>query len=174
MNISIGKIQKALSPNPFVLVTSTREDGVTNAMALSWWCYASNNPPTLLICTSNKGYTGECIRRTKQFALCFPTEKIQDGAFRCGTCSGRNTDKLAAFGLETEAASVIDTKLLKHCKAALECRLVNEIPAGDHTIYVGQIVETHLEENCDALYALSGYAQLGTVKADCGEQSLHE
>ena len=69
MNISIGKIQKALSPNPFVLVTSTREDGVTNAMALSWWCYASNNPPTLLICTSNKGYTGECIRRTKQFAL---------------------------------------------------------------------------------------------------------
>ena len=128
MNVSIGKIQKALSPNPFALVTSTKEDGSTNAMALSWWCYASNNPPKVLICTSNKGYTGACIRRTGEFGLCFPTEEIKDGAFYCGTCSGRDIDKLATVGLETEEPAVIGTKLLKHCKAALECRLWGQPP----------------------------------------------
>ena len=166
MDVSIGKIQKALSPNPFALVTSTKEDGSTNAMALSWWCYASNNPPKVLICTSNKGYTGACIRRTGEFGLCFPTEEIKDGAFYCGTCSGRDMDKLATVGLETEEPTVIGTKLLKHCKAALECRLVGIASAGDHMIYIGEVVQTHLEENCNALYACNGYGQLSTVKID--------
>ena len=75
-------------------------------------------------------------------------------------------DKLATVGLETEEPAVIGTKLLKHCKAALECRLVGTASAGDHMIYIGEVVQTHLEENCNALYACNGYGQLSTVKID--------
>lgn len=163
MNVTISKIQKALSPNPFALVTVEKEDGSTNVMALSWWCYVSNNPPTVLICTSNKGYTGECIRRTGEFALCFPSEQLKRAAMGCGTCSGRTVDKVSAFGLQLMDASAIRAKLVQGCKAALECRLMAVHPTADHTVYIAEIVETHLEESLSALYAFNGYSQLGTV-----------
>lgn len=164
MNVKISDIQKALSPNPFALVTSEKEDGSTNVMALSWWCYASNNPPTVLICTSSRGYTGECILRTGEFALCFPSEELKEAALRCGSRSGRVVDKATEFGLELESASVIRPKLVGHCRGALECRLQASYPAGDHRIYVGEVVQTHLDESLPALYAYNGYARLDTVK----------
>lgn len=164
VNVKISNIQKAMSPNPFALVTSEKEDGATNVMALSWWCYASNNPPTILICTSNKGYTGTCIRRTGEFSLCFPSEALKEVSMRCGSCSGRSVDKVTELGLEMESSTVIRPKLVRGCRAALECRLQASWPVGDHTVYVGEVVETHLDESLPALYAFNGYAQLDTVK----------
>lgn len=35
MSIKLGKAQKLTSPNPFILITSLKEDKETNVMALS-------------------------------------------------------------------------------------------------------------------------------------------
>ena len=88
--MTIRELQATTSPHPFGLVTSLKEDGRTNLMALSWWTFVSNTPPLLAIAVSNRGYTGTCIRRTGEFGLCLVGEGLNDRALRCGACSGRD------------------------------------------------------------------------------------
>lgn len=163
--MTIQEVQRALSPSPFALVTARKEDGRTNLMALSWWTFVSNHPPMLAIATSNRGCTGSCIRRTGEFGLCLVGEGLEEKAMRCGTCSGSSCDKAELTGIELTDAASIDVKLVKESRAALECRLTDTLPAGDHTIYVAEIVQVYQNPEAGApLYAWEGYKRLGPVR----------
>lgn len=58
----------------------------------------------------------------------------------CGSRSGKNVDKIAQLNLKTEPASVINVPRLAGCVANLECRVVSRYPAGDHTLFLGEVV----------------------------------
>lgn len=161
----IRELQATTSPHPFGLVTSLKEDGRTNLMALSWWTFVSNTPPLLAIAVSNRGYTGTCIRRTGEFGLCLVGKGLKDRALRCGACSGRDRDKAAELSIELEDAAAIGAKLVKESCAALECRLTDALAAGDHTIYVAQIVEARAKPEIGGrLYAWEGYRRLDPLR----------
>ena len=63
-----------------------------------------------------------------------------------GTKSGRDTDKLAEAGTKTRPAVEIDCVLLDDAVANFECRLAGELETGDHVIFVGQVVCSHVNE----------------------------
>ncbi|NIM14548.1 MAG: flavin reductase family protein, partial [Candidatus Aminicenantes bacterium] len=44
-------------------------------------------------------------------------------------------------GLTPVKAKHVKPPLIKECFAHLECKVVNEIPTGDHTIFVGEVVQ---------------------------------
>ncbi len=161
--ISIGIAQKLTSPNPFGLVSSTKPDGSTNLMAISWWTYASNHPATILICLSNKGYTGECIRTSKEFGLSIVSESLAAAAFQCGTCSGRDRDKALEFGIELVPGKSINAKLVADSRITFECQVEAHYPASDHTIFVGTVQHIFADQNKKALYAVNGYGALKAV-----------
>lgn len=163
MEYTISQIQKAVAPNPFCLITTRKPDGATNAMALSWWTFVSNRPATIAVCLSQKGYSGELIAKNSEFALNIVGEALKDSAFRCGTCSGRSVDKIAEFGIELAEPSVINTKLVAGSRVSLECRLIQTVPVQDHTMYIAEVVETHLNEGIKQLYAFDGYGRLDTI-----------
>ena len=71
-DINIGQAQRLTAPCPFALLSVLRDDGSTNLMAVSWWSYLSNHPPTLGACLSKKGLSGELIRKNGEFALSKP------------------------------------------------------------------------------------------------------
>ena len=159
--ITLREAQKLSSPNPFALVSTVDETGRDNLMALSWWMYCSNNPPTVAVCLSKRGYSGGSILARGEFALCLPNESLQEAAFRCGTCSGRDTDKAQAFGIALESASEIAPKLVSQSKVALECRLTQSLEAGDHYLFVAEVVAAHGDPAAKHLLAENGYARLG-------------
>ena len=164
MNFSISQIQQALSPNPFCLVTSLKEDGSTNIMALSWWTFASNHPATVVICTSNKGLTGQNIRRTGEFTMCFPGASVAQAAMQCGSSSGRSVDKAEAFDLALKDSSAVAPRQVLESRVVLECRLTDSKDIGDHTLYIAEVVETHLNEKIGKhLLAWEGYGRLDTL-----------
>ena len=37
-----GQAQRLTAPCPFGLVSTVKEDGSTNLMAVSWWCFLSS------------------------------------------------------------------------------------------------------------------------------------
>ncbi len=164
MAFQIGQIQKCTSPNPFALVSTRKEDGSTNLMALSWWTYVSNRPATIAVCLSAKGYSGERIRETKEFGLNIVDESLQEAAFRCGTCSGRTENKPEKFGVELMDALTMQTKLVKAHKVALECRLINTLEVSDHVLYLAEVVEAHCVPERKQLFSMNGYSALGTVE----------
>ncbi|GAG42932.1 unnamed protein product, partial [marine sediment metagenome] len=81
-----------------------------------------------------------------------------------GTKSGRDLNKLAAAGVKTQPASVIDSVLLADAVANFECKLVSELETGDHVVFVGQVVAAHANEDRSVrrLYSL-GDDRLGGV-----------
>ena len=164
MPFTISQIQQCTSPNPFALISTQREDGTTNLMALSWWTYCSNHPATIAVCISKKSYTGERIRETKEFGLNVVDESLQEAAFRCGTCSGRTENKAEKFGVELMDALCMQTKLVKAHKVALACKLINAIEVSDHILYLAEVVEAHCSPERKQLFSLNGYRELGTVE----------
>ena len=158
--ITLREAQKLSSPNPFALVSTADEKGRNNLMALSWWTYCSNNPPTVAVCLSKRGYSGSLIRANGEFALCLPNGSLQEAAFRCGTCSGRDTDKAEAFGIALESASRIAPKLVSQSKVALECKVTQTLEAGDHYLFVADVIVAHGDPTAKHLLAESGYACL--------------
>ena len=163
--VTISDAQKITSPNPFVLVTTARPDGKTNVMALSWWTYVSNHPATVCICTSNRGCTGGLIKETGEFCLSCPDESMKESAFLCGTCSGRDRDKAAEFGIELEESETVRVPRVKNAALALECRLKDTVSLGDHTMYIAEVTAVFADRDRRPVFAAEGYRKLRAFDA---------
>ena len=97
----------------------------------------------------------EAIRQAGEFVIAFPSERQQEETMLFGTKSGRDMDKLAAAGAKTQPAKVVDGVLLADAVANFECKLAGEMEAGDHVIFVGEVVQAHLNEKpLDRLYTV--------------------
>jgi flavin reductase (DIM6/NTAB) family NADH-FMN oxidoreductase RutF len=160
---NFGYAQELTSPNPFALVSTRTPENTTNLMALSWWTYASNHPPTVAVCISKKGYSHELIKKNQEFCLNIVDESLRESAFLCGTFSGRIENKPEKFGIELIDSLEIQTSLVKEHKVAFECRLVDTADTADHSIFIAEVVALHVNPNKKHLYALDGYRSLGTV-----------
>lgn len=161
--ITISNAQQITSPNPFALIATKKPNGETNLMALSWWSYLSNRPATIGVCTSNRGYTGELIKSTGEFCLCIPDVSIKDSAIRCGTCSGRDNNKAAMFGIELDDAETVNTKIVKKSALVLECKLKNAVDVGDHTMYIAEVSACRADSEFRPVFAVDGYKRLSEV-----------
>jgi flavin reductase (DIM6/NTAB) family NADH-FMN oxidoreductase RutF len=69
---------------------------------------------------------------------------MADAALFFGSRSGRDVDKFAEFDCKTEPAKEIDSVLLTDAVANFECTLEAQLPVGDHIIFVGRIVCSHV------------------------------
>ncbi len=60
-----------------------------------------------------------------------------------GRTSGHDLDKFQAYPVKTQPPRVLRTPVLQHAYAAYECRVVQQVKAGDHTLFVGEVVAAH-------------------------------
>ncbi len=131
-----------LYPRQTVLVTS-RHEGKDNIITLDWAMPVSFLPALVAISVAPKRFSHGMIKKSKEFVLAIPTPQMQEAVLYCGTHSGRDTDKFKGAGLTKEKAKKVKAPLIKEAGANLECRLFSSIEAGDHTIFVGEVLETH-------------------------------
>ncbi|MCR5576578.1 MAG: flavin reductase family protein [Oscillospiraceae bacterium] len=162
-DLTIGQAQRLTAPCPFALLSTLRDDGGTNLMAVSWWSYLSNRPPMLGACLSKKGLSGELIRKSGEFALSIVDETLKEAALRCGTCSGRTADKAAEFGIALADAEKIAPQVVRDSRVVFECRLVDAREVSDHVLYIAEIVAIRGDADKKALFAFDGYGRLDTV-----------
>jgi flavin reductase (DIM6/NTAB) family NADH-FMN oxidoreductase RutF len=64
----------------------------------------------------------------------------------CGRMSGRDHDKFKETGLTQMPAKKVRAPIIKECIAHLECMLNNQFTTGDHTIFIGEIVEAYADK----------------------------
>ena len=154
---------RLISPAPFALLSSLRDDGKTNVMAVSWWCPLSSRPPMLGVCLSQKGLSGSLIEKQGEFALNLVGAELKDAALKCGGCSGRGTDKAEEFCIPLEDAAQIGAQIVSGSRAVFECRLEGTAPAGDHTFYLARVIAAHGDGGVDQLFAFDGYKRLDVL-----------
>ncbi len=144
-------------PSRIVLAVSyDRAGDRCDIIALGWKMRTSIKPPMAAISVGKTRYSHELILREKEFVLAFPGEDIAREVLRCGTVSGRNTDKFSDTGLTPAAAKHIKPFLIAECPVNYECRLSGTLDTGDHTIFAGEILASYVSGGEKILLSASG------------------
>lgn len=163
--IDLGTAIELSSPYPYSLVVTVNKEGKPNIIGVAWWTFTSVQPPMMAISIGHPRYTHECLENNKEFVLCLPSEEQAKAAWLCGTKSGRAVDKFAAGGFKTVPANAVKPPIIEGSTAAYECKVVEEIECGDHTLYSAQILAIHGDpQKSRHLYSVS-YRKL--VSIDC-------
>ena len=151
-------------PEQVAIAIAKDPQGKHNPITLGWIMLTSHEPPMMAISIGRTRYSLEAVRHAREFVVSFPSSAMASETSLFGTKSGRDLDKLAAAGVKTQPASVIDSVLLADAVANFECKLVSELETGDHVLFVGQVVAAHANEDRSVrrLYSL-GDDRLGGV-----------
>jgi flavin reductase (DIM6/NTAB) family NADH-FMN oxidoreductase RutF len=161
------KYEQALKtkyPEQVVIVIAKDKNGKANPVTLGWTMLTSGTPPMMAIALYKGHYSVKCIRRSKCFTLTFPSADMADAALFFGSHSGRNVDKFAEFPCKTSPAEKINSVLLADAVANFECTLAKQIVTGDHVIFVGLVVCSHVNpKRKKRLYSLASGHKLGPV-----------
>jgi flavin reductase (DIM6/NTAB) family NADH-FMN oxidoreductase RutF len=153
----IDEAIKMKYPESVVMVVACDDGGRANAMPAGWFMFASGNPPMVAVSIAPGRYTHQLVSQTGQFVITFPGEGQAEMIEFCGNTSGRDVDKLARISARTLPASRVRPPLIEGSVACFECEVRSSLEAGDHTIFVGEIIEAHVSDGpLGRLYNLGG------------------
>lgn len=158
--IEYAKAFEMTSPNPITLVCTETPEGKTNLAAVSWWMYLSFNPPMICFAMAKTAFSGEMVRQNKKVLLAMPAAEIAEAAFKCGTATGKKTDKAKEFGIQLTDLPGSKIKIPEHTRMVMECSLAEAKEYGDHYLYACNVDNIYADETKTQLFAWEGYASL--------------
>ena len=137
----------ALFPCPVVLVTCVDSMGEPNIITLAWAGTVCSEPPTVGLGIRPSRYSHKLIENSKEFVVNIPTTKILKETDYCGVTSGKDIDKFSETKLTPEQADKVKAPLIRECPVNMECILKDRIPLGAHDLFIGEIVQVHINQN---------------------------
>ena len=96
------------------------------------------------------------LRKSESFVVNFIPYRLKDKALICGRNSGKLIDKFKETGLTKKEASTIDCPIIKQSLAYIECSILSELDAGDHTIFIGKVLKSEEIKKGKRLYHTEG------------------
>jgi flavin reductase (DIM6/NTAB) family NADH-FMN oxidoreductase RutF len=155
---------KTKYPEQIVIAIAKDKKGKPNPVTIGWTMIASGQPPMMAIALTPKRYTTAAIKHSKCFTIAYPSEQMAKETLFFGTHSGKNIDKLAQTHCKTSPAEKINSVIIDDAVANFECVLVKQCAAGDHIIFIGKIVASHINtKKKNRLYVVGPNYQLGGV-----------
>lgn len=139
-NFPLAKVYQLLEPGPVVLLTTARR-GRANVMTMSWHMMVEFEPPLVACVVTDANYSFAALRETGERVLAIPAAKLAKKVVAVGNCSGRDTDKFAAFGLTPAAADRVAAPLVAECFANLECKVVDTGFVKKYCLFVLEVVK---------------------------------
>ena len=140
----LSKVYGLLEPGPVVLVTTAGKEK-PNIMTMSWHTMLDFNPPIVGCVISNRNYTFDILKTTKNCVINIPTVELAEKVVGCGNTSGRSIDKFKAFGLTPAAASCVEAPLINECYANLECKVVDAKMVDRYNFFILEVLKAWLD-----------------------------
>ena len=123
------------------IVTSRSGDKV-NGLSVAWMSQVAINPPLVMVAIGKGRYTYDMIQESKVFAVNILSSRQIELAKLFGLQSGRKLDKFSKVEYETKKTGC---PILKECVAYLDCRLYSTAEAGDHMLFIGEVVDAQVK-----------------------------
>ncbi len=133
-------------PVPATLVVSG-SGNEANIITVVWSGIVSSTPPTIGISLYKERYSLELIRKTGEFTVNIACTDLVKETDYCGIISGRKTNKFSDTGLTPLPGAVVKSPIIEQCPYNMECKVVGEMELGDWILVLGEIVETHIDED---------------------------
>jgi flavin reductase (DIM6/NTAB) family NADH-FMN oxidoreductase RutF len=140
----LSKVYGLLEPGPVLLVSTIRNKR-PNIMTMSWQTMIEFEPPLVACVISNRNYTFETLKTTKQCVINIPTVKLAKQVVGCGNTSGARTDKFKRFGLTPRTATTVKAPLIDECYANLECRVVDTKMVPKYCLFIVEVVKAWVD-----------------------------
>ena len=135
-----------VGPTGNVVMVTCGESEEANIIAVGMYMPISVRPPLVCIGIAPQRYSHQLIVKTGEFVVNSPSISIEKEMHYCGTNSARRVNKWEETGLTAIPSLKVKTPRIKECFGHLECKVVNSIKAGDHTLFVGKVVATTADE----------------------------
>ena len=145
-SLPLAKVYQLIEPGPVVMVTTAAAER-TNIMTMSWHMMIDFEPPLIACVISNRGFTFDVLKTTKECVINIPTIELADKVVACGNVSGRKFDKFAKFGFTPRAASSVQAPLIDECYANLECRVIDSKLATKYNIFIVEVVKAWIDRS---------------------------
>ncbi len=120
-----------------VYIVTVRSENESNGMTAAWISQVSMRPLLLMVSIAPLRYTHGLVEKAGYFAINALPAGRQDLAKHFGFKSGRKVDKF-------EGLSFFDapngSPILNEAMAYVECSLKDSVTAGDHTLFIGEVV----------------------------------
>lgn len=133
------------------VITTISQDGTPYGLTANAFMSVSLEPPLLLISVDKKAESYPYFEQTRVFTINILRDD-QEGLSRRFAVSGGNKFEGVAYHRGANDVPILDDTL-----AHVECRLYATHDAGDHTLYLGEILEAETREGRPLLFYRGGY-----------------
>lgn len=166
-------IKACVVPRPIGWITTIDAAGAVNAAPFSFFNVLSYNPPFVLFSAGGHADDAEDkdtvanVKATGEFVYSMATWDQRDQMNETGLIIDRNSDELAATGLETLPSSLVKPPRIKGSPVHFECVhhetvvLPGHTQAAIHHVVFGRVVGVHI---ADEAINEDGIFEVGRVK----------
>ena len=137
-----------------VTVVTTEHEGKPFGMTVAAFSSLSLHPPLVLVCIEKTVKTHDAIAGSAKFGISILSSKQTDISNRFAS---RADDKFAGTEI---VRGELGVPLIGGAITRLECRVSDRLEGGDHSIFIGEVVDAKTEEGEPLVYFRSGYREI--------------
>jgi len=138
-----------------VTLITTRHRDLRGGLTATAVCSVSADPPQILVCVNKSASAHDTIGEAGFFCINILAPDHRKIAERFAGMHGIEGDE-RFLDLGEWATLTTGAPVLKGCPVSFDCKLVTEVSAGTHTIYIGEIVDLALDPDAHALLYADG------------------
>ncbi len=141
-------VAKALDylTTPVAMITVATKDK-RNAMTATRITCISAKPTLVAVSIADDRFSHSLIKEAGEFVVNLAAVDQSELAARIGRTSGRDLDKFAEYSISVKSGAKVRSPLIDGCSSNMECKLVNTFEIGDRTLFVGEVVALHVDED---------------------------
>ncbi|MDQ8184808.1 flavin reductase family protein [Pelagicoccus sp. SDUM812002] len=124
------------------------DEAVSTALIASWVMQCSFNPPRVAVAIRKDSNSHQLMSEENRFTVNLLSKHQTDLARILVKPHDRDEEKMTHVPHTLNAAGV---PVIKEALAYLDCQTVDTVDAGDHSIFIGEVLESHQIDDGDVL-----------------------
>lgn len=137
-----------------VTIVTTAHEGTDYGLTVASFASLSLSPPLVLVCISKSSSSHEPIAASKKFGVSI---LASDQEAISGRFAARGGDKFAGLDI---VRGTLGIPLIGGALTTLECRVRDQVVGGDHSIFIGEVVDAQTREGAPLLYFRAAYREM--------------
>ena len=137
-----------------VTIVTTEHEGKPYGLTVASFASLSLHPPLVIVCIERSVKSHDAVAVSKKFGVSILGSEQSDVSNRFAS---KVDDKFA--GAATRRGE-LGIPLIEGSLCTIECRVRDQLPGGDHSIFIGEVVDVRAREGAPLVYFRSGYHQI--------------
>jgi flavin reductase (DIM6/NTAB) family NADH-FMN oxidoreductase RutF len=135
----------ALYPMPVVIVGARDKEKENYTTVAHVGILNLGQPQYISIGLHKSHHINDCIKRSKAFSVCLPSEDMVVETDYCGIASGNETDKSKVF--KAFYSEKRNAPMVEGCPVCMDCNLHDVMDFKSHEIFIGGILATYADKS---------------------------